>query len=350
MTTPEPASSSIRRLGEFDLIAALRDRTPRSPRVAIGIGDDCAALAWPDPAEMLITTDLLMEGRHFLLGEATPRRVGYKCLAVNLSDIAAMAGEPVAAVVATALPRARAERIAAGLHDGMLEAAEEFGVDLVGGDTNAWDGPLVVGVTLIGKAGPRGPVRRSGARPGDAIFVTGPLGGSLLGRHLSPRPRIREAIAIHERCGITAMIDISDGLASDLGHILTESGGLGAVLDAAAIPIHPDAEIRSRTTGRLPLDHALTDGEDFELCFTLGSPAAERLVAGRRLDGSIPFDLPIDHRSRFEPARSLHCIGRIVREPGLILEGFEGGRAVRWDRRGFDHLLTSSDDRDPTPS
>ncbi len=123
--------------------------------------------------------------------------IGRKCLGVNLSDIAAMAGRPVAAVVSVALPRARAAEIAMGLHAGIEALAREFDVALAGGDTNAWDGPLVVSVTVLGEATGRGPVRRSGAVVGDVVLVTGPLGGSLLGRHLDPRPRVREALALH---------------------------------------------------------------------------------------------------------------------------------------------------------
>ncbi len=161
----------------------------------------------------------------------------------------------------------------------MRPLVERFGVDLVGGDTNAWDGPLVISVTLIGEATERGAVRRAGAMPGDAIFVTGPLGGSLAaGRHLRPEPRIAEALALNQSTTIHAMIDISDGLTSDLSHILTESGGLGAVLDAAAIPIHPDAWEMCRRDGRTALDHALGDGEDFELCLVVPASEASRLA------------------------------------------------------------------------
>ena len=170
---------------------------------------------------------------------------------MNLSDIAAMAGVPRAAVVAVALPRADAAAVAQGLYTGMRELAERFGVDLVGGDTNAWDGPLVISVTVLGEATARARSAATGARPGDAILVTGPLGGSLFaGRHLRPEPRIAEALALHQVAAIHALIDISDGLSSDLGHILAESGGLGAVLDAAAIPIHADAHEMSRRDGR----------------------------------------------------------------------------------------------------
>jgi thiamine-monophosphate kinase len=302
-------------LGEFGLIAWIRERSKPGRSVAQGIGDDCAALTFRPGAEVLVTTDMLMDGRHFRLEDAGAAAIGYKALAVNLSDIAAMAGVPVAAFVAVALPRAEAVNLAKGLHDGMAPLLEKFGVTLAGGDTNAWDGPLVVTVTLMGEATERGAIRRSGAKPGDAVLVTGPLGGSLAGRHLRPNPRIAEALALAEVATIHAMIDISDGLASDLGHILEESGGLGATLDADAIPIHPDA---LGLEG--PLDHALHDGEDFELCLTLSQDEANRLLAGP------------------PEGVTLHRVGTIEVEPGLRLR-LADGSIVGLKTGGFDHLL-----------
>jgi thiamine-monophosphate kinase len=303
--------------GEFGLIAEIRRAAGASAAVPLGIGDDCALVA-ASPAGVLVTTDLLLEGRHFLLGETTPEAVGYKALAVNLSDIAAMAGRPRAAFVAVGLPRGRAPAIARGLLAGMLPLAERFGVTLAGGDTNAWDGPLVVGVTLVGEPVPPGAVRRGGARAGDAVYVTGPLGGSLLGRHLRPEPRIVEALALHAAVPLRSMIDLSDGLSSDLAHILEESGGLGATLDAAAIPVHADAVRMAARSGREPLAHALDDGEDFELCFTVDPEAA------RRLEASPPAGV------------TLHRVGTIDAEPGLRLR--RGGVVDALPRGGFDHF------------
>jgi len=260
-----------------------------------------------------------MDGQHFRLGQASPAEVGYKALAVSLSDIAAMAGVPVAAFVAVALPREQAVGLAQGLHAGMIGLAESFGVSLAGGDTNAWDGPLVVCLTVLGEATDRGPVRRSGARPGDAVLVTGPLGGSLLGRHLHPLPRVAEALAIAGSVAIRAMIDLSDGLSSDLGHILEESGGLGATLDAAAIPIHDEARAAAALDGREPLDHALNDGEDFELCLTLGSADADRILAGP------------------PPGVRLIRVGTVEARPGLRLRRLDGS-VVALVAGGFDHL------------
>ncbi len=189
-------------LGEFGLIDWIRRQQPQRSRrgTVLGIGDDCAVLEVSAGSLLLVTTDMLMDGRHFHLADDGAEAVGYKAMGVNVSDIAAMAGVPRAAVVSVALPREGAVPIAQGLSAGLKRMADQFEIDLIGGDTNAWDGPLVVNVALLGETGPLGAVRRSGARPGDVIVVTGPLGGSLWkGRHLRPEPRIHEAIAICAR-------------------------------------------------------------------------------------------------------------------------------------------------------
>jgi thiamine-monophosphate kinase len=305
--------------GEFGLIRWIRDRTPTRKSTILGIGDDCAILRPSSSSELLVTTDMLMDGRHFRLEVHGAEAVGYKAMAVNLSDIAAMAGRPTAAVVAVALPKRNAVSIAEGLHSGLQGAANLHDVALVGGDTNAWDGPLVISVTLLGESVGPGPVQRSGAREGDVVFVTGPLGGSLRGRHLRPVPRVAEAIALNAIVPIHAMIDISDGLASDLRHILDESGGLGAVLAEDDIPIHEDAYFLSRHDGQPPLEHALRDGEDFELCLTLDPQDADR----------VPHQVA--------PHIRLYPIGTIVAEPGIRLRERSGGmREI--SSAGFDHL------------
>src|ERR1019366_5184421 len=212
----------------------------------------------------LITTDMLLEGSHFVLADVGPRRVGRKAMAVNLSDIAAMGGRPIAAFASVALPRGNTEVIAKELYLGMLDMAAPFHTDIAGGDTNSWNGGLVISVTVLGEPGPQGPILRRGARPGDWLFVTGPLGGSILGKHLDFTPRIKEALLLQEHAAIHAMIDISDGLSADAFHICEESA-CGLVLVAERIPIADAA--RGLAVGKAPLDHALTDGEDFELAF-----------------------------------------------------------------------------------
>jgi thiamine-monophosphate kinase len=312
---------------EFELIDWIRRQQPvrASAGTALGIGDDCAILDVSSGRQLLVTTDMLMDGRHFRLDRDGPEAVGYKAMGVNLSDIAAMAGRPRAAVVAVALPRGSAVEVAQGLHAGLSRMAEAFDVDLVGGDTNAWDGPLVISVTMLGETTPQGAVRRAGARPGDLILVTGPLGGSLFrGRHLRPQPRVREALAIHQAAEIHAMIDLSDGLSSDLGHILEETPGTGAVLDAASIPIHPDAIAAADADGASAPEHALHDGEDFELCLVVAAEVGQRLLANPP-----------------EPAR-LTRVGWITAKPGLRLRAADG-QILPLAPRGFDHL------RDPGP-
>lgn len=174
--------------------------------------------------------------------------------------------------------------MAQDLYLGLRDIADAFNVPLVGGDTNAWAGRLVVSVTVFGEATARGPVLRSGAKPGDWVMVTGPLGGSIRGHHLTFTPRVREALRLHEAVELHAMADVSDGLAADLNHILEESR-CGAVLVAEAVPITATAAELSRETGKTPLEHALGDGEDFELVFTVSPADGERLVRGQPVPG-----------------------------------------------------------------
>jgi thiamine-monophosphate kinase len=302
--------------GEFAYIDWLRRQTPPDPRVLLGPGDDTAALRWRTDRPCLVTTDMMLEGSCFVLAEAGARRVGRKALAINLSDIAAMAGLPVAAVVSVGLPRTGGRAIAEELYHGLREMADAFDTALVGGDTNTWTGPLVISVTVLGEATGRGPVPRSGARPGDWLLVTGSLGGSIRGKHLDFTPRVREAMKLHELADLHAMIDISDGLAADVHHLCVESG-CGAVLRAESVPIA--AEARSLSDGRSPLEHALTDGEDFELVFAVAPEEARSLLHMQ----------PV-------PGITLQHIGECT-EGGLWLE--EGGQRRSLEPRGYVHAL-----------
>jgi thiamine-monophosphate kinase len=271
--------------GEFAFIDWLRQRTPLAARVLIGPGDDTAALAWSSPS-CLVTTDMLLDGSCFRLAEAGPRRVGRKAMAVNLSDIAAMAGVPVAAVVSVGLPRTGGRPLAEELYLGLREVADRFDTAVVGGDTNSWDGPLVISVTLLGEPGASATgvraVRRSGAKPGDWLLATGAFGGSILGKHLDFTPRVREALALHRAADLHAMIDVSDGLAADLDKLCAESR-CGALLWAEAIPIDPAAQ--RLTDGLTPLQHALGDGEDFELVFATTPEDGRRLLTTQPIPG-----------------------------------------------------------------
>jgi thiamine-monophosphate kinase len=268
--------------GEFDFINWLRRRTPADPRVPIGPGDDCAALQLTPNLPCLVTTDMLLDGSCFVLAEAGGRRVGRKAMAVNLSDIAAMAGMPLAAVVSVGLPRDGGLELAHELDAGLRAMAEAHSVAIIGGDTNTWEGALVISVTLLGQPTGRGPVRRAGAKPGDWLLVTGDLGGSILGKHLDFTPRIQEAIALNSLTDLHAMIDVSDGLAADVNHICEESH-CGAVLWADKIPI--SAAAKQLADNLSPLQHALGDGEDFELVFATSPLEAQHLMAQQPLPG-----------------------------------------------------------------
>lgn len=243
--------------------------------------DDCAVLSKDelevgDGRDQLVTSDMVMDGVHFLSAEQPLGQIGYKAMAVNISDIAAMAGTPKQAFISLALPRTLATEAAiAELYSGLSRCAEPFGVALAGGDTNIWQGPLVISVTLLGIAHSGGAILRRGAKPGDRVLVTGPLGGSLnSGRHLSFTPRIAAAKWLAERVALRGMADISDGLATDLRHIMALSG-VGITLEGAAIPIHDDVPAGDE---KQRLHAALTDGEDFELVFCC-SPADAKALA-----------------------------------------------------------------------
>ena len=289
---------------EFNLIEWIRSRVADRDPVTLGIGDDAAALRVAGDRELLIATDMLMEGVHFTFPPATPQLVGRKALAVNLSDIAAMAGRATAAFVSVALPVERGIEFAKEVHAGLLELADEFGVVLAGGDTNSWKGPLVINVAVVGEPLDARPVLRSGARPGDWLFVTGSLGGSLAGRHLTFPPRLREVSRLVELVDLHAMLDISDGLAADLHHILRQSQ-VGAILDADRIPVSAVAT-QQATADRSAFDRALGDGEDFELLFAV-SP-----TDGQRLESHWHDETPVTH------------IGQITAELGCRLKDHAG--------------------------
>jgi len=291
-------------LGEFGLIGLIRQQAAhRSSGTILGIGDDAALLAVPEGRKLLMTTDMLLEGVHFQRRWGRPRDLGRKALAVNVSDIAAMGGHPLYALLGLAIPPdgPTLEELKA-LLAGMEEEAATYAVTLVGGDTCGSQSGLVLSVTLVGTA-PSGPaLLRSGAKPGDGLWVTGMLGGSAAGlaalelglrpgaewpaevrrpawldvheetmiqeamsAHLTPTPRLRAGQALVGSA--TAMIDVSDGVASDVGHLCEESGVAARVL-ASQIPIHPGATVMARLTGREALDLALRGGEDYELLFT----------------------------------------------------------------------------------
>jgi thiamine-monophosphate kinase len=253
--------------GENALVRWLQERFARqSERVEVGIGHDCAVLRL-DGTRVAITADMLLDGVHFDARNHEYEQIGRKAIACSLSDCAAAACEPRAATVSVALTNAMSMTDVQRLYEGMAGLAAEFGCAIVGGDTTSWAGPLAIDVAMLAEPmSPRGPLLRSGARIGDAIFVSGPLGGSLLGKHLTFVPRLMLARRLAAESAVHAMMDISDGLSMDLDR-LCQASDCGAELrvDLLEPVISDDARKMARQDGRSPLDHALADGEDFEL-------------------------------------------------------------------------------------
>ena len=365
-------------LGEFELIGRIAaschpERSEGShPSGVLGIGDDCAVLPQREGLDTLVTTDLLIEGRHFLLADVTPEQLGWKSAAVNISDIAAMGGKPVASFLSIALPKGLAERFSTGpdpsenvaslplpslmgpsrskpraampsegsappenrscwidrFMKGYSELCGKFGVPLLGGDTSASPSELFINVTVIGECPHGRALLRSSARPGDLICVTGPLGDSAAGlklilenakdaspelvcRHYLPMPRVEEGIALRECPGVHAMMDISDGIASDLRHIL-EASGAGAEIELAEVPLSGEMRAVCEERGWDAAELAVSGGEDYELLVTMAPEALDR--ARNALNGR------------------LFVIGRIVE-----------GDGIRWiggnkEYKGFTHF------------
>ncbi len=292
--------------GEFAFIDWIRKQQKSGGIVAVPAGDDLAVLDWPTGELLLVGVDQVMDGVHFDSAVHSPADIGRKVMNRNLSDCAAMACLPAAAVATVALPRSVSMDYAKELYLGMKEAGEKYGCALVGGDTGSWDGKLVMTVSILGRSAGIRPVLRSGAKAGDTIYVTGPLGGSILGRHLRFEPRIELARELAGRGVANAMIDVSDGLSRDLGHICRESV-LGAVIDAERIPVHADAIELAARTGRPAIQHALHDGEDHELIVVGASGLGATLVE----------------------------IGRMVAGEGIMLR--TGGREERLKAQGWEH-------------
>jgi thiamine-monophosphate kinase len=290
---------------EFDFISWIRSQQTPSDLVKLGIGDDLAILNWKNDDLLLVGVDQVLDSVHFDSNVHSPREIGRKAMNRNLSDCAAMGCLPAAAVVTVALPKGVGDAYAKELFLGVKEAGDAFGAPIVGGDTSTWTGKLVVTVTILGRSDGVQPITRSGAKVGDSIYVTGPLGGSLPGRHMSFAPRVFEGRSLAKSGLVSSMIDLSDGISRDLRHIC-QASGVGALLDADAIPIHEDA-IEMRRDGHSPLDHALHDGEDYELLFTA--------QAGYRFP----------------------CIGRITDLPGISLRKGEAIEAL--EPKAWEHTF-----------
>lgn len=264
---------------EQSFVAWAKMRARKLPQVKLGIGDDAAVLAASED-DLVITVDSLMDGVHFESTNVSLARIGRKLVNVNLSDLAAMAAEPVAVFLSMCIPKNHskaADVIAAEIYEGVCDAAEEYHVALAGGDTNCWDGPLVLHMTAVGRTVDGVLWTRSGAKPDDLVIVTGALGGSILGKHLDFVPRIALAGQLRGAIQISAAMDISDGLSVDLLR-MCDASNCGAILDLEQIPITESARQLAATSGKSEQEHALGDGEDFELLLSVAPAEYPRLI------------------------------------------------------------------------
>lgn len=306
-------------LSETELIQRLTENLPADSSVLTGPGDDCAVLDWSG-SKLLFKTDAIVEGIHFER-DTPPEAIGRKALARALSDIAAMAGTPTHALITLGFHAEMEPSLIEAVYQGLRDCAREHHVNIVGGETTSLS-QLTLSISLIGKASK--PILRTGSAVGDAIFVSGELGGSLAGHHLNFDPRLKEARWLSDQDIVHAMIDLSDGLATDLRHLLSDQ--TGAELLTRALPIRRAAKERARDnpSGKTALLAALTDGEDYELLFTVSSKDAVPLLDG--------------WKSAF-PETPLHCIGKITDQPGIALRDDKGVKPLTL--HGYDHLEQS---------
>jgi thiamine-monophosphate kinase len=309
-------------MNEFALIQRLTRSLPTNPSVVVGAGDDCAVLDAGVPDRLLLfKTDAVVEGVHFA-SDTPPEKIGHKALGRCLSDIAAMAGTPTAALITIGLPRDFKPEMVEAIYTGMNALARRHQVAIVGGETTISPERIFISVSLLGWV-PRGKgVLRSAAEAGDAIFVTGELGGSLAGKHLEFEPRLVEARWLAQQFSLHAMLDISDGLAGDLRHIL-EASRVGAELLATSIPISREARLAAKasSSAKPALLAALTDGEDFELLFTVACRDAVPLLDA--------------WRTQF-PKLPLACIGKIKAGEGVTIRDKHSVRPLT--AHGYEHF------------
>jgi len=336
-----------RRIGEFDLIQRIRNATrlPQAVRSAVltGIGDDAAVLKTRPGRVLLATTDLLAEQIHFDLTDTTYRQLGYKAAMVNLSDIAAMGGAPRFVLIALALTSRQTPSDVAALYAGFATACRNAGAAIVGGDTSASRTGLFLSVTVLGDAPPKALLRRSTARPGDHLYVTGTLGDAragleilqrrtkqsgkgrgeggpayLIRRHLMPTARLIEGRLLAERRLASAAMDLSDGLAGDIRHLCKESR-VGCLIDQRQLPLSRPLRAYARAGRRDPAAYALAGGDDYELLFTVSSanvPRLESLIRRRVLRAT--------HIGHITPAsRGLRLIGADGTVQPLTAMGYE---------------------------
>ena len=307
---------------ENEFVRQLTRRFPVRQPVEVGIGDDGAVLRCAADERLVVVTDMLLDGVHFDLNTTDVRLAGRKAVAVNLSDLAAMACLPTAAFVSIAVSKtmsAAPGKFLDDLYAGIEELTREYNFCLAGGDTNTWHGPFAINVCLTGRPMGSLPTLRSGARPGDVLFVTGPLGGSLQhGRHLLFTPAFEAAQWLTDHVHVNAMMDISDGLSMDL-HRMMAASHTGAILNASQIPIHDDVPVSWSDSQRLKA--ALGDGEDFELLVSVSKADAASL-----------------HTQALTAGLMFHEIGTVVDGTNLSLRK-DDGKTVPLDVTGWEHQL-----------
>ena len=333
-------SIALNQLGEFGLLRHLFGRIPFPSRpVLIGPGDDAAVLRASADRDWVVTTDMLVEAVDFNRAYSSYRQIGYKALAVNLSDIAAMGGRPVAFLVGLAAPGRTPVRTVDDIYRGMLTLAHRYEVALIGGDVSAARQGITISVMVLGTVEHGDAVTRSGAKSGDRIYVTGTLGDSRAGleilkkkrrlkpsavkpylvrRHFFPTPRIEFGRLLSRRKWATAMIDLSDGLASDLRHLCAASR-VGARLEWTRLPVSPALAAYARRLNRSAADYALRGGEDFELLFTVDrSRGAAVEAAAKRMALTVT---PIG--TVVSKGLGITLIGKERREIPLTVRGYE---------------------------
>lgn len=299
---------------EADFIAWLQDQSKTAGSVFGDFTDDAALI--PADSQLVVTTDAITEGVDFVLAEATPEQIGYKSVMVNASDIAAMGAFPTHLFVNLVIPTQWTLASIKALYAGIQRAASICGCEISGGDFNTWEGGLVVTVCMHGHCKSQQPILRSTAKPGDLLCVSGGLGGSILGHHLSFTARIGLLDLLSEHLQISSAMDISDGLSSDLPR-LCKASNVGAIVDSDRLPITESARRLSDNDGFSPVDHALNDGEDFELMYTIQPHNFET--------NPLPKEL---HESLF-------VIGEITQDKQLILRS--GKTTSSLEPRGFMH-------------
>ena len=297
-------------MSERRLIDWLRRRIKLPPCVEVGPGDDAAVIRPAAGSRIVVTTDAFLAGTHFA-ADASAARIGHKVIAASVSDIAAMGCYPLASFVTLGLARSFGESFVLELGEAMIAAAEKYDAPIAGGDITSWTGPLSVTVTVVGETRGLDPVLRSGAKPGDRIFVTGALGGSLVGRHLDAPPRVREGIFLNAEIGVNAMMDISDGLIIDLERMMSESKK-GAVIYLENLPI-PNVLKREGKE-----NFALSGGEDYQLLFAFNKDKLQ--------------DFNEMRKSGFH----VSLIGKVTRGKGVKI--LRNGKEVKIGSKGYEHF------------